>query len=164
MAIRIYVRMPKWEITLTEPIQVLLVEDSPAAALLTQEAMRDPRVPNRIHVVADGDEALRFLYREPPHDDAPRPDLILLDLNLPKVDGRDVLAKIKTDGNLKDIPVVVLTCSGNPRDVEHVYRHQAAGYITKHADLDKYFTAIRLLKELWFNVMTLPKKAAQNSA
>jgi CheY-like chemotaxis protein len=160
MAIRIYVRMPKWEIALTEPIQVLLVEDGPAAALLTQEALRDPRVPNRIHVVADGDEALRILYREPPHDDAPRPDLILLDLNLPKVDGRDVLARIKTDANLKDIPVVVLTCTGSPRDVEHVYRHQAAGYITKHADLDKYFTAIRLLKELWFNVMTLPKKAA----
>jgi two-component system response regulator len=142
----------------------LLVEDSTAAALLTQEALQDPRVPNRIHVVADGEEALRFLYREPPHVDAPRPDIILLDLNLPKVDGREVLATIKREENLKSIPVIVLTSSGNPQDVEHAYRHQAAGYINKNADLDKYFTAVSLLKELWFKVMTLPKKAAQTSA
>ena len=149
---------------MTEPIHVLLVEDSPASALLTQEALRDPRVPNRIHVVADGEEALRFLYREPPHVDAPRPDLVLLDLNLPKVDGREVLAAIKGDAKLKDIPVIVLTSSANPEDVEFVYRHQAAGYITKHADLDDYFTAIRLLKELWFNVMTLPEKDKAGTA
>jgi len=79
------------------------------------------------------------------------------------MDGKEVLAEIKSDANLKDIPVIVLTCSGNPQDVEHVYRHQAAGYITKHPELDRYFTAIRSLKELWFNFMTLPKKAAQQN-
>jgi two-component system response regulator len=142
----------------------LLVEDSPASAQLTLEALRDPRVPNRIHVVTDGEEALRFLYREPPHAAAPRPDIVLLDLNLPKVDGREVLATIKSDAKLKDIPVIVLTSSTDPQDVEFVYRHQAAGYITKHVELDRYFTAVRLLKELWFNVMTLPEKATQTSA
>ena len=155
--------MPKPEIPLREPIQVLLVEDSPADANLTLEALRDPRVPNRIHVVGDGVEALRFLRRHPPHAAAPRPDIILLDLNLPRMDGKEVLAEIKSDANLKDIPVIVLTCSGNPQDVEHVYRHQAAGYITKHPELDRYFTAIRSLKELWFNFMTLPKKSAQQN-
>jgi CheY-like chemotaxis protein len=146
-----------------QSLDILLVEDSPADANLTMEALRDPRVPNRIHVVADGVEALRFLRRHPAYASAPRPDIILLDLNLPRMDGKEVLAEIKSDANLKNIPVIVLTCSGNPQDVEDVYRHQAAGYITKHPEFDRYFTALRSLKELWFNFMTLPKKAAQPS-
>jgi two-component system, chemotaxis family, response regulator Rcp1 len=148
---------------MAQSLEILLVEDSPADANLTMEALRDPQVPNRIHVVGDGVEALRFLRRHAPHAAAPRPDIILLDLNLPRMDGKEVLAEIKSDANLKDIPVIVLTCSGNPQDVEHVYRNQAAGYITKHPELDRYFTAIRSLKELWFNFMTLPKKAAQQN-
>jgi two-component system, chemotaxis family, response regulator Rcp1 len=137
-------------------IEILLVEDNPAAAQLTLEALRDAQTPNRIHVVAEGEEALRFLRRAAPWSTAPRPHLILLDLNLPKLDGRAVLAMIKSDRSLMDIPVIVLTCSSNPQDVEDAYRNQAAGYITKPADLDEYFTAVRLLKQLWFNVMTLP--------
>ncbi len=137
-------------------IQVLLAEDDPAAAQLTIEALRDPRVRPVVHVVADGEEALSFLHREPPYADAPRPDIILLDLNMPKIDGREVLARIKTDASLKSIPVIVLTSSSNPNDVEVAYRHQVAGYITKYSELDRYFTAIRSLKELWFNVITLP--------
>jgi chemotaxis family two-component system response regulator Rcp1 len=142
---------------LASPIEVLLVEDSPAAAQLTLEALRDALIPNRIHVVGDGEEALKFIHQEPPYSDAPRPNLILLDLNLPKVDGRNVLATIKSEPSLMDIPVIVLTCSENPEDVQGAYQHQVAGYITKSADLDEYFTAIRLLKQLWFKVMTLPK-------
>ena len=142
----------------------MLVEDSPAAAQLTLEALQDALVPNRIHVITDGEEALRFLYREPPHANASRPNLILLDLNLPKMDGRAVLATIKSDPSLMDIPVIVLTSSSNPRDVEDAYLHQAAGYITKPSDLDEYFTAIRMLKQLWFKVMTLPTRAKADSA
>jgi two-component system, chemotaxis family, response regulator Rcp1 len=141
---------------LAVPIEVLLVEDNPAAAKLTLEALRDALIPNHIHVVTDGEAALRFLHREPPHPDAPRPNLILLDLNLPRVDGRAVLSTIKTDTGLMDIPVIVLTCSSSPQDVEDAYQHQAAGYITKPSDLDQYFSAVRMLKQLWFNVMTLP--------
>lgn len=137
------------------PIEVLLVEDSPAAALLTKEALRDARVPNRVHIVADGEEALKFLHREAPHSGAPRPNLILLDLNLPKVDGRAVLATIKNDTSLMDIPVVVLTCSDDPRDIQDAYRHQAAAFITKPTNLDDYFTAIRSLGQLWFHVITI---------
>jgi CheY-like chemotaxis protein len=149
---------------LASPIQVLLVEDSPGAAQLTLEALRDALVPNRIHVVTDGEAALKFIHQEPPYSDAPRPNLILLDLNLPKVDGRNVLATIKSDPSLMDIPVIVLTCSENPQDVEGAYQLQVAGYITKPADLDEYFTAIRLLKQLWFKIMTLPKRVKADSA
>jgi two-component system, chemotaxis family, response regulator Rcp1 len=141
------------------PIEILLVEDSPAAALLTTEALRDPRVSYHVQVVEDGEEALKFLHREAPYSAGARPDLILLDLNLPKVDGREVLATIKADASLMDIPVIVLTCSSNPADVEDAYRHQAAGYITKPAELDEFFIAIRSLIQVWFNVMTLPKTA-----
>jgi CheY-like chemotaxis protein len=149
---------------LASPIEVLLVEDSPAAAQLTLEALRDALIPNQIHVVGDGEEALKFVHQEPPYSHAPRPNLILLDLNLPKVDGRHVLATIKADPSLMDIPVIVLTCSENPQDVEGAYQHQVAGYITKPGDLDEYFTAIRLLKQLWFKVMTLPKTVKAKSA
>jgi CheY-like chemotaxis protein len=149
---------------LAATIEVLLVEDSLAAAKLTLEALRDALVPNRIHLVLEGEEALRFLRRERPFSNAPRPNLILLDLNLPKVDGRAVLATIEADTSLMDIPVIVLTCSSNPRDVEDSYLHQVAGYITKPSDLDEYFLAIRMLKELWFKVMTLPVQAKAESA
>ena len=140
------------------PLEVLLIEDSPEAAQLTLEALRDALVPNHISVVADGEQALGFLQRDPPYSDTPRPDLILLDLNLPKVDGRAVLARIKADESLMGIPVVLLTCSENPADVEGAYPHQVAGYITKPSDLDEFFTAVRSLKQLWFNVMTLPRR------
>ena len=137
-------------------IQILLAEDDPAAAQLTIEALRDPRVRPVVHLVSDGEAALDFLHRQPPYADAPRPDIILLDLNMPKIDGREVLVRIKADATLDSIPVIVLTSSSNPTDVEAAYRLQVAGYITKYSELDRYFTAIRSLKELWFNVITLP--------
>ncbi len=141
------------------PIEILVIEDNPAAALLTTEALRDPKVKYHVQIAEDGEDALKLLRREGPHGAAPRPDLILLDLNLPKMDGREVLAAIKADANLMAIPVIVLTCSNNPDDVEDAYRHQIAGYITKPAGFDEYFTAIRSLTQLWFNVMSLPKTA-----
>jgi CheY-like chemotaxis protein len=147
-------------------IEILLVEDDPAAVHLTIEAfevLQDPKVPYHVLVVEDGEEALDFLRREPPHADAPRPDLILLDLNLPKIDGRAVLATIKADAKLMDIPVIVLSSSSNPADVEYAYRLQVAGYITKSADLAEFLTAIRALRQLWFTVMTLPKTARANA-
>jgi len=150
--------------TVAQSLEILLVEDSPADAHLTLEALRDSKTVHYVHVVEDGIEALKFLRRHSPHDAAPRPNIILMDLNLPGMDGKEVLAEIKSDASLKDIPVIVLTCSGNPQDVEHVYRHQAAGYITKHPELDRYFTAIRSLKELWFNVITLPTKEKTGTA
>jgi chemotaxis family two-component system response regulator Rcp1 len=137
-------------------IQILLAEDDPAAAQLTIEALRDPRVRPVVHLVSDGEAALDFLHRQPPYADAPRPDIILLDLNMPKIDGREVLVRIKANATLDSIPVIVLTSSSNPTDVEAAYRLQVAGYITKYSELDRYFTAIRSLKELWFNVITLP--------
>ena len=130
------------------PIEILLVEDNPAAVHLTLEALRDPKVSYHVQVVEDGEAALSFLHGEAPYLAAPRPDLIFLDLSLPKIDGREVLATIKADESLMDIPVIVLTCSSNPTDVEDGYRHQIAGYITKPAGLDEYFTAIRSLTHL----------------
>jgi CheY-like chemotaxis protein len=142
-----------------EPLEILLVEDSPVDAHLTLEGLRDPRTVYNAHVVGDGVEALNFLRRHPPHAAAPRPDIILLDLSLPRMDGKELLAEIKRDELLVDIPVVVLSSSANVDDVKYAYRHHAACYITKSAQLDQYLTAVRTLKELWFHTASLPKKA-----
>jgi CheY-like chemotaxis protein len=150
------VRMPDR----AKPIQILLVEDDPASARLTQDALRDAHIVNRIHLAKDGDEALKVLRREGPYTNVPRPDLILLDLNLPKMDGRELLIEIRKDEQLTDIPVIVLSVSGNPDDISASYKQHVAGYIRKPADPDEYFHAIRCVKELWFNVVTLPKAAA----
>jgi CheY-like chemotaxis protein len=140
----------------TRPIEILLVEDSPPDARLTIEALRDARILNQINVLTDGEQALNFLRKLPPYEEAPRPDLVLLDLDLPKIDGREVLQEMKSDANLMDIPVVVLTSSKNQADVTAAYKQQASCYIKKPVDPDQYFIAIRSLKELWFNVVTLP--------
>jgi CheY-like chemotaxis protein len=142
-----------------QSLEILLVEDSPADARLTLEALEDTSTVYHVHVVVDGLEALRFLRRDPPHDAAPRPDIILMDLNLPGMDGKELLAEIKRDELLVDIPVVVLSSSANVDDVKYAYRHHAACYITKSAQLDQYLTAVRTLKELWFHTASLPKKA-----
>lgn len=139
-------------------IDILLAEDEPATANLTIEALRDARVSYHVFVARDGEEVLHFLHGDPPFANAPRPDLILLDFNLPKMDGREVLAKIKADPSLADIPVVVLTSSSNPHDVSDAYRLHVACYITKPAGLDQYFSAIRSLKELWLKHVTFPEK------
>jgi len=142
-----------------QPLEILLVEDSPADALLTLEALREPRTMHHVHVVGDGVEALKFLRRRPPHAAAPRPDIILLDLNLPGMDGKELLAEIKSDELLLDIPVVILSSSADPDDINYAYRHHASCYITKSTQLDAYMTAVRTLKELWFHTASFPKKA-----
>ena len=137
-------------------IEILLVEDSPTDALLTKRALADARLINRLHHVEDGAQALAFLRREPPFAGVPRPDLILLDLNLPKMDGREVLKEIKMDEDLKIIPVVVLTTSRAEEDVLRSYRLHANCYITKPVDFDSFTDAISALENFWFAVVTLP--------
>jgi chemotaxis family two-component system response regulator Rcp1 len=133
------------------------VEDNPGDARLTIEAMREAKVHNRIHVVEDGVEAMQFLRREGRFGDAPRPDLILLDLNLPKKDGRAVLAEVKADPALKRIPVVVLTTSRAEEDVLRAYDLHANCYVTKPVDLAQFMKIVARIDEFWIRVVTLPK-------
>jgi len=131
---------------------------------LTEEALRDAVVRYSVHIVSDGEAALDFIYRRPPFVDAPRPDLILLDLGLPKIDGQEVLARIKADAHVATIPVVVLTNSDSPKDINDAYRQHVSCYIRKPCAVDEYFTAIRLLKELWFNAASFPEEVAIETA
>jgi CheY-like chemotaxis protein len=132
--------------------EVLLVEDSPGDVRLTREALKDSVPPSRFNVVRDGEEALAFLRRQGPYHNAPSPDLILLDLNLPKKDGREVLAEIKQDPDLKRIPVVVLTTSEAEQDIVRAYDLHANCYITKPMDLDDFLETIREIHRFWFAV------------
>ena len=143
--------------TFVDPIRILLVEDSPGDVRLTVEALKDGKVRNDLSVVGDGVEALAFLQREGKYADAPRPDLILLDLNLPRMDGRELLAIIKQDENLKRIPVVVLTTSEAEVDVLRVYDLNANCYITKPVDLDKFITVIKAIEDFWLTIVKLPR-------
>jgi CheY-like chemotaxis protein len=138
------------------PIEILLVEDSPGDVRLTVEALRDGKVRNNLHVVGDGVDALAFLHREGQYTDAPVPDLVLLDLNLPKKDGREVLAEIKSDPRLKRIPVVVLTTSNAEQDVLKSYDLHANCYITKPVDLDQFIRVVRTIEDFWLAVVRLP--------
>jgi CheY-like chemotaxis protein len=142
--------------TATQPIEVLLVEDNPGDVRLTREALRDGKVHNHLSVVPDGVEALAFLRRQGKYADAPRPDLILLDLNLPKKDGREVLQDIKADPALQRIPVVVLTSSEAERDIAQAYALHANCYITKPVDLDQFITVVRSIEDFWFTIVKLP--------
>lgn len=139
-----------------KPIDILLAEDSPTDALLTRRALAGGKLLNRLHVVEDGVKAIAFLRQEPPYADAPRPHLILLDLNMPRKDGREVLAEIKADEELKVIPVVVLTTSNADADVLRSYQLHANCYITKPVDFDSFAAAIATLERFWFVVVTLP--------
>jgi two-component system, chemotaxis family, response regulator Rcp1 len=138
------------------PIEVLLVEDNPGDVRLTREVLREGRIRNTLNVVGDGVEALRFLRREEPYADAPAQDLILLDLNLPKKDGREVLAEIKSDPVLRRIPVVVLTTSAAEADILKAYDLHANCYITKPVDLDQFITVIRSIEDFWLSIVRLP--------
>ena len=140
-------------------VEILLVEDSPSDVRLTREALADAKVRNRISVVSDGIEALAFLAREDGYGDAPRPDLILLDLNMPRMDGREVLALVKADDDLKRIPVVVLTTSEAEADVLRSYDLHANCYITKPVGLDQFMTVIRTIEEFWLSIVKLPPKS-----
>ena len=138
------------------PIEILLVEDNPGDVRLTIEALRDGKVRNRLSVARDGVEALAYLRRDGNFADAVRPDLILLDLNLPRVDGRQVLAQIKADPQLRTIPVVVLTTSQAEQDVLKVYELQANCYVTKPVDLDQFMKVVKSIENFWLTVVSLP--------
>jgi CheY-like chemotaxis protein len=137
-------------------IEILLVEDNPGDVRLTVEAMKEGKVLNRISVACDGVEALEFLQRKGKFADAPRPDLILLDLNLPRKDGRQVLAEIKDDPSLKRIPVVVLTTSEAEQDIIRTYDLHANCYLTKPVDLGQFLQVARLINDFWFTLVKLP--------
>jgi len=138
------------------PIEILMVEDSPSDAQLTVEALHAAKVANRLSHVEDGVEALRFLRRQGPYADAPRPDLILLDLNLPRKDGREVLAELKRDPVLKVIPVVVLTTSRSEQDVLHSYQLHANCYIAKPVDFERFLEVVKTIEHFWLTIVTLP--------
>jgi len=138
------------------PLQVLLVDDNPGDVRLTREAFRDAKMHLDLHVVEDGVAALEFLRRQGPYEHCPRPDLILLDLNLPRKDGREVLAEIKEDPVLKSIPVVILTTSASDVDVERSYLLHANCYISKPVDLDGFLTVVRSIDNFWLTVVKLP--------
>ncbi len=140
------------------PIQVLLVEDSPGDVRLTQEAFRDANQSILLHVASDGVEAMAFLRHEGAHLDAPRPDLILLDLNLPKMDGREVLAHIKEDDNLKTIPTVILTTSDAESDVVKSSQLQANCYLTKPVELDAFESLVKSINDFWLTKVKLPQQ------
>ena len=141
------------------PIEVLLVEDDPGDVLMTQEAFEEHKVRNRLTVVSDGAEALNYLRREGQYADAVRPDLILLDLNLPRRDGREVLAEIKKDEELCRIPVVVLTTSQAEEDVLRSYQLHANAYVTKPVDFDSFVEVVRKIEEFFAHVVRLPSQA-----
>ncbi|WP_431780999.1 response regulator [Streptomyces chumphonensis] len=139
------------------PVDILLVEDDPGDELMTREAFEDNKIGNTLHVVRDGQEALDFLYQRGAHEGAPRPDLILLDLNLPKYDGRQVLEQIKSDESLTHIPVVVLTTSSAEEDILRSYRLHANAYVTKPVDLEQFIAAIRKIDDFFVTVVRLPR-------
>jgi chemotaxis family two-component system response regulator Rcp1 len=138
------------------PIEILLVEDSPGDVRLTREAFKDARVLVNLQVAGDGEEAMAFLKREGKYSSKPRPDIILLDLNLPKKDGRAVLAEIKEDPNLQTIPVVILTMSASEEDVLKSYSLHANCYITKPVDLDGFLKVVKSIDGFWLSVVRLP--------
>lgn len=138
------------------PVEILLVEDNPGDVRLTQEAFKEGKVRNNLHVAVDGVEAMAFLRRERKYADAVRPDIILLDLNLPKKDGREVLAEIKGDLELKRIPVVVLTTSEAEQDILRAYGLHANCYITKPVDLDQFMSVIQSIEDFWLTIVKLP--------
>lgn len=149
---------------LVKPIEILLVEDNPGDVRLTIEALKEAKVINHLTVVKDGIEALAFLRRQGSYNTAPRPHLIVLDLNLPRKDGREVLADIKADDNLKRIPVVVLTTSQDEQDVLKSYDLHANCYITKPVDLDQFVRVVRSIEDFWLGIVVLPASPHQHGA
>ncbi len=140
------------------PIRILLVEDNPADVRLTLEALKEGKIINDLEVARDGVEALDFLYRRGAFADAPRPDLVLLDLNLPKKDGREVLADIKGDEDLKRIPVVVLTTSEAEEDILGSYNLHANCFISKPVDLEQFIKVVKTIEDFWLTIVSLPRQ------
>lgn len=145
-------------LTAQKPVNILLVEDNPGDARLAQEALKENKVANTLHWVDDGVKALQFLHQQGPYADAPRPDVILLDLNLPRKDGREVLAEIKDDPELKRIPVVVLTVSQAEEDILRTYNLHANCYITKPLDLDRFLEVVQQVENFWLTIVKLPNQ------
>lgn len=141
---------------IVKPVEILLVDDNQGDVDLTLEALDEARLRNNVHVARDGVEAMAFLRRLAPFADAPRPDIVLLDLNMPRKDGREVLREIKEDPSLKRIPVVVLTTSEAERDVLDAYDYRANAYIIKPVDVDQFFRTVRSLEDFWLTVVRLP--------
>jgi two-component system, chemotaxis family, response regulator Rcp1 len=137
------------------PIEILLVEDNPGDVRLTREALKDAKVHNTLHVAIDGVDALAFLRKQGKHAAAPLPDLILLDLNLPKKNGREVLEDIKNDEALRHIPVVILTTSQAERDIAESYRLHANAYVTKPVDLEQFLTVVKSIEQFWLEIVKL---------
>jgi chemotaxis family two-component system response regulator Rcp1 len=142
----------------SKPIEILLVEDSPSDAALTIEALKTGKIANQLTHVEDGVEAMDFLRRQGKYNDAVKPDLIMLDLNLPRKDGREVLAEIKSDNNLKIIPIIVLTTSRSDEDILKSYQLNANCYITKPVDFTHFINVVKSIEDFWLTVVTLPIK------
>jgi CheY-like chemotaxis protein len=138
------------------PAEILMVEDNPGDVVLAIEALKEGKLLNRVSVVRDGVEAMSYLRRRGQFEKAPRPDLVLLDLNLPKKDGREVLSEMKADADLRRIPVVILTSSKAEEDVLRSYDQQASCYITKPVELEQFMSVVRSIERFWFSVVTLP--------
>ena len=138
-------------------IEILLVEDNPGDVLLTKEALHEGKINYNIHVVTDGEEALKFLFREDQYEDSPVPNIVILDLNLPKIGGCEVLAKIKNDSLLKRIPVVVLSALMSEEDIYKSYDLHANCYVTKPIDQEKFGAAVRFIQDFWMSVARLPQ-------
>lgn len=139
-----------------QPIDILLVEDSATDALLTQYAFASARIPNRVHLAEDGEKALAFLRKQPPYENAPRPHLILLDLNMPRKNGHEVLLEVKADESLRIIPAIVLTSSSAEEDVLASYQRHANAYITKPHGMDNFNKAVAGIENFWFSIATPP--------
>jgi CheY-like chemotaxis protein len=148
----------------SRPVEILLVEDNPGDARLTREALKEGKIRNSLHHAIDGVEAMAFLRREGKHQDAPVPDIVLLDLNLPRKDGREVLSEMKQDPRLRSIPVVVLTTSEAEQDIVRTYELHANCYITKPVDLEKFIDIIRAIEDFWLAVVRLPSATAPGAA
>ena len=145
----------------SRPIEILLVEDNPGDVVLTRRALTDARVANRLSVVHDGEAAVDFLRRVGAHADAPRPDLVLLDLNLPRKGGHEVLAEVKQDPDLRRIPIVVLTTSDADADVQSAYDRYVNSYVTKPIDMEDFLRVVRSFEEFWLQVVRLPREAGR---
>jgi chemotaxis family two-component system response regulator Rcp1 len=146
---------------LVKPIEILLVEDNPGDADLAREALEGGKIKNNLFIVADGEAAMDFLFKAGPYSDAPRPDLILLDLNLPRKDGREVLADIKAHKDLKRIPVVILTTSKSEEDILKSYNLHANCYITKPIDLNQFIKVVRCIEDFWLSIVVLPPNGGE---
>lgn len=145
-----------------QTVEMLLVEDNPADVALAQMSLKETKLAHNLHVTRDGDAALAFLRRLPPYAAAPRPALVLLDLNLPRKDGREVLAEIKGDKELAEIPVVILTTSNADRDILHAYKMHANSYITKPTGFDKWVDSFRSFHDFWFKTAKLPSSVKRS--